>query len=275
MSAPLNATSHPTALRTTREGAVATVHLARPAVHNAFDEALIADLTAAFTALGADEGVRAIVLRGDGRSFSAGADLDWMRRAGENAFDQNVADAGRLADMLTAIRDCPRPVVARVHGAAMGGGVGLVAACDLAVAAAGTRFALSEARLGLVPAVIAPFVLPRIGVAAARELFLTGEAFGAERALAIGLVARVVAEDALDDAVAERVGALLAAAPGAQAAVKRLIRGVALDPAGARAFTTRLIAEVRASEEGRAGMAAFLERRPPPWAAAEAEGARG
>lgn len=267
--------SDPTTIRVTRDGAVATVHLARAELRNAFNDVMIAELTAALTTLGTADGVRAVVLRGDGRSFSAGADLEWMRRMGDYTFDANLADAGRLADMLDAIRDCPRPVVARVHGAAMGGGVGLVAACDIAVAAEGTRFALSEARLGLIPAVIAPYVLPRIGVAAARELFLTGEPFDAERAKAVGLVARVVPEDALDDAVAERVSALLAGGPEAQAVVKRLIRGVAEDPAGARDLTTRLIAERRASEEGRAGMAAFLDRRQPPWAAVDAEPPRG
>lgn len=256
----------PTTLRVAHGGAVATVHLARPERHNAFDDVLIAELAAALAALAADEAVRVVVLRGDGPSFSAGADLGWMGRMGGYGFAENVADAERLADLLASLRDARFPVVARVHGAAMGGGVGLVAACDVAVAAEGTRFALSEVRLGLVPAVIAPFVLPRIGPAAARELCLTGEVFDAERARAIGLVARVVPEAELDAAVAERVAALLAGAPGAQAVVKRLLRDVAEDPAGARALTTRTIAEVRASPEGRAGMAAFLERRRPPWA---------
>lgn len=257
--------AHPASVRVERAGAVASVHLARPERHNAFDDDLIAELSAALAMLAEDDAVRVLVLRGDGPSFSAGADLGWMRRMGGYGFDENVADAERLADLLAAIRDHPCPVVARVHGAAMGGGVGLVAACDLAVAAEGTRFALSEVRLGLVPAVIAPFVLPRIGIAAARELCLTGEVFDADRARAIGLVARVVPAPALDEAVAERVRALLSGAPGAQGVVKRLLRDVAADPAGARSLTTRTIAIVRASDEGRAGMAAFLERRPPPW----------
>lgn len=259
----------PRTIRVAREGAVATVTLDRPVLHNAFDPTMIAELHAAFAALGADPEVRAIVLAGEGRSFSAGADLEWMRTIADQGEEENLADALRLADMLAAIRDCPRPVLARVHGAAMGGGLGLVAACDIALAAEGTRFAFSEARLGLAPAVIAPFVLPRIGVSAARELFLTGERFGAERAREIGLVARVLPAEALDEAVAERVGALLAGAPGAQAEIKALIRDVDERPDEARERTAALIARLRGAEEGRAGMAAFLGRETPPWRSPE------
>jgi methylglutaconyl-CoA hydratase len=226
---------------------------------------MIEELGFAFAALGAATDVRVIVLAGAGTTFSAGADLHWMRAAAELTEEENVADALRLADMLAAIRDCPRPVVARVQGAAMGGGVGLMAAADVAVAGAGTRFAFSEVRLGLVPAVIAPFAVAKIGQARARELFLTGEIFGADRAAAIGLVSRVVAEEDLDAAVEEVVQALLLGAPGAQSAVKGLLDAFDGDRAGLRERTARTIARQRASAEGREGMSAFLDGRPPAW----------
>jgi len=248
------------------QGTVSTVTMARPAQRNALVPGMMVELTTAFRALGASADCRVIVLAGEGPVFSAGADADYMRSTGSFGHAENVADAGRVGEMLAAIRDCPKPVVARVHGAAMGGGAGLAAASDIAVAADDTRFAFSEARLGIVPAVISEFVLPRIGAAAARELFLTGETFGAERARAIGLVARIVPAAELDAAVAERVAALLAAGPEAQAAIKRLIPFVSSAPPDAvRAFTTNLIAERRASGEGREGLAAFLERRKPGW----------
>jgi methylglutaconyl-CoA hydratase len=256
---------HQSAVRVTRDGAVASVRMARPEQRNAFNPAMIAELTDVFRSFGGDDGVRVIVLSGEGSVFCAGADIDYMRTIGSFGHDENVADARRLGELFLAIRECPRPVVARVHGAAMGGGVGLVADCDLAVAAAGTRFAFSEARLGIVPAVIAPFVVPRIGVSAAQELFLTGERFDTERALAIGLVARVVPEDRLDGAVAERVASLLAGGPGAQATIKRLLAVVAGRDPALLDFTARLIAERRASPEAREGLSAFLERRRPDW----------
>jgi methylglutaconyl-CoA hydratase len=245
---------------------VARLTLARPERHNAFDPAMLAELTDAFGALGADPAVRVVVLAGEGPSFSAGADLGYMKAVAELGYEENVADAERLADLLALIRDCPKPVLARVHGVALGGGAGLVATADLAVAAADTRFAFSEVRIGLVPAVIAPFVVPKIGASAARALFLTGERFDAERALAIGLVHQVVPPEALDAAVDEAVQALLAGAPEAQAAAKRLVAHVAGQPTGLREHTARLIAERRASAEGQAGMGAFLGRRRPPWA---------
>lgn len=259
---------NPTLITVTHDGPIATVLMDRPEQRNALNPALIGELTAAFSDLDRDPDLRVVVLAGAGPTFSAGADAEYMRAMAGFGFAENVADAERVAELFSAIRDCPKPVVARVHGAAMGGGSGLVAACDIAVAAADTRFAFSEARLGIVPAVISPFVLPRIGVAAARELFLTGQPFDATRALQIGLVARVVPAEGLDTAVAEMVAALLPAGPEAQAAIKRLIPAVtgSADPAAVRAFTTHLIAERRASEEGQEGLAAFLEGRRPRWA---------
>jgi methylglutaconyl-CoA hydratase len=246
-------------------GPVATVTLARPEQHNAFNPTLVAELTDVFASLGAVAGVRVIVLAAAGSSFSAGADLGYMRSMAQVSPEANLADALGVADCLAAIRDCPRPVVARVHGAALGGGAGLVAACDIAVAGAGARFAFSEVRLGLVPAVISPFVLPRIGVSAARALFLTGERFDAARAQAIGLVHEVVPDDALDEAMARTVADLTAGAPEALAITKRLIAQVTAYPATAREDTAHVIAERRASAEGQEGMSAFLERRRPAW----------
>ena len=251
------------------DGPVLRVTMARPEQRNAFNPEMIAELTAVFEGLGPgrmDE-ARVVVLAGEGRIFSAGADLEWMRSMAAYSEEENVADALRLAALFASIRDCPMPVVARVQGAAMGGGSGLVAACDIAVAADSARFAFSEARLGLVPAVISPFVMPRIGASAARELFLTGEIFDADHAKAIGLVHRVVAEDALDEAVEKRVRALLKAGPEAQAAVKALVLHLDTAPEDARDYTAALIAARRASEEGREGMSAFLEGRKADWIA--------
>ena len=254
------------AVRITVEDGIARVAMTRPERKNAFAPEMIESLRAAFRAIGKRNDIRAVVLSGDGDVFSAGADLDWMRKAADYSFSENVADALRLADCLEALRECPKPVVARVQGAAMGGGAGLVAAADIAVVADDTVFAFSEVRLGLVPAVISRFVLPRIGEAAARELFLTGERFDAAHAHSIGLVARVVRAADLDTAVNQRLEALAAGGPAAQSAVKRLISRVAADPDGSREYTARMIAACRASEEGRDGMTAFLEGRRPAWA---------
>ncbi len=273
-------------IRVERRGPVVWVTMDRRETRNAFNPTMIGELTRAFLDLGAGGGQasqgaaeveslgpRVIVLAGEGRIFSAGADLDWMRSMAGYSTEENVADALRLAALFSAIRDCPLPVIARVQGAAMGGGSGLVAACDIALAAEGARFAFSEARLGILPAVISPFVLPRIGVSAARELFLTGERFDAERARQIGLVSRVVPEDELSEAVDERVAALLPAAPGAQADIKRLIPalGSMVEPEEILDMTARMIAERRASDEGQEGMSAFLERRRPAWVDEETE----
>ena len=254
-------------LSVTRRGPVATVTPDRPDVHNAFNPALIDELTRAFGALGADPGVRAIVLTGAGASFSAGADLAWMRQSLELTPEENVADAERLAAMFEAIDRCPRAVIARVNGAAFGGGAGLVAACDVAVAAEGARFAFTEVRLGIAPAVIAPFVLRRIGAAQARSLFVTGARFDAARAREIGLVHEVVPPDRLDAAVDEQLALVLSSGPEATAAVKRLLADLpGLDPAEARRYTAEMIARLRAGPEGQEGIRAFLEKRRASWA---------
>ncbi|MBS0325292.1 MAG: enoyl-CoA hydratase/isomerase family protein [Proteobacteria bacterium] len=248
---------------------VATLSLARPEVHNAFDETLIAKLAAHLAELDADPGVRVVVLAGQGRSFCAGADLGWMRRMAAFGRTENLADAQALAAMLRALATLAKPTIARVHGAAFGGGVGLVAACDIAVGADTAQFALSEARLGLIPATISPYVIEAIGARAARRYFLTAERFTAAEAQRIGLLHEAVAADALDARIAAIVALLVEAGPAAQRESKRLVRDVAGRPvdAGVIATTAERIADVRASSEGREGVAAFLARRRPEWIA--------
>ncbi len=243
------------ALRVERDGPLLRVTMTRPERRNAFDAALIADLTEAFVDVG---DARAVVLAGEGPSFSAGADVEWMRSSIDLSYEENVEDALKLRRMLHGIDQCAAPVVARVHGHALGGGCGLVAAADIAVAAPDAVFAFTEVKLGIVPAVISPFALAKIGPSAARRYFATGERFGADVALRIGLV-HEVAED-LDDAVERIVGELLSAAPEAVRHAKRL---VIERPEGED--TAYRIAARRTSPEGQEGLRAFLERRPPPW----------
>ncbi|VAW32166.1 Methylglutaconyl-CoA hydratase [hydrothermal vent metagenome] len=250
----------------TQEDAVLTVALNRPEVHNAMTPTMIAELTAVFKTIPSREDVRVVVLTGNGRSFCAGADLSFMRAAADYTFAENVQDGEAIFDLMLMIDQCPKPVVGRVNGAAIGGGVGLVSCCDIVVAVERAKFGFSETRLGIVPAVISPFVLAKIGVGNGRELFLTGERFNAHHAQQIGLVNYVVPDDELDANVAERVSQLLQAAPGAQAAAKNLIRQVAHQPKEAvRDTTANLIAQRRDSDEGREGMSAFLQKRKPWW----------
>ena len=247
--------------------AVATVTLNRPQIHNAFDETLIARLTAAFVSLDDDPDVRAVVLTGAGRSFCAGADLNWMKRMAAFGPEENLADAHALAAMLRSLYALSKPTIARVNGAAYGGGVGLVAACDIAVAVPEATFALSEAKLGLIPATIGPYVLEAIGARHARRYFLTAERFGASEALRIGLLHEEVAADAIDARIDALIATLKVAGPTAQLECKALIRGIAHRPIDADviAGTAEHIAAVRASEEGREGVAAFLGKRAPAW----------
>ena len=244
-------------LEVERDGHVLRITLARPDRRNAFDAALIAELAEAFVDVGR---ARAVLLAGDGPSFCAGADVDWMRASAGLSLDENVADANAMRRMFEAIDNCPAPVVARVQGHALGGGAGLVAAADVAIAAPGTVFAFSEVKLGIIPAVISPFVLPKIGPGAARRYFVTGERFDAETALRIGLVHEVAAD--LDAAVERVLGELLSAGPHAARWAKRLVRE---RPDGPE--TARWIAERRTSDEGQEGLRAFLEKRPPNWRA--------
>ena len=249
---------------------VAEVWLNRPDVRNAFNDGVIGELTSAFNALGADPKLRAILLGGHGKSFCAGADLSWMRAMADFNWEENRADAARLAEMLWTIWNCPLPVVGRIHGDCYAGGVGLAAVCDVLVAAEGVQFCLSEARLGLLPATIGPYVLRALGEQASRRYFATAERFDAAQAHALGFVHEVVAPDAIDAKVAEIVAALVANGPAAVKACKRLVKDVAGRPIDAtlREDTAHRIADIRASAEGREGVQAFLNKRDPAWRSA-------
>lgn len=250
------------------DAGIGIVTLNRAERHNAFDEAMIAELSEVMLSMANDPAVRVVVISSIGKSFCAGANLNWMQRAAGYDFEQNQRDAGALAEMLRRIADCPKPVIARVQGPAYGGGIGVIAACDIAVATFESRFALTEVRLGLIPAVISPHVLAAIGERYARRYMLTAEVFSAAEAYRIGLLHEMVADDAaLDEAVGEWADALLKNGPQALAECKALIRAIAGRPYGQKAidFTVESIARVRVSPEGQEGLAAFLEKRKPDW----------
>ena len=246
---------------TTTDG-VARITLARPDVRNAFNADVIRELRDTFTNLNAHHHIRAAVLAGEGKSFCGGADINWMRGALDLSYEQNVADAEAMSDMFRAIDRCTKPVIGRIHGAALGGGAGLTAVCDIAIASDETVFGFTEVKLGIIPAVISPFVLSKIGASHARALFLTGERFSALRAMHIGLVHEVVGYDMLDSAVDRVLGELRTAGPLATAAAKQLIVDVsASDYDSTRRLTATAIAQRRTSDEGQEGLRAFLERR--------------
>jgi methylglutaconyl-CoA hydratase len=254
-------------LEVTRQGYVASVILNRPDVRNAFNETTIAEIIGAFRALGAEDSIRAIVLAARGPAFCAGADLNWMKKMAGYTRAENLADAGQLAEMLRTIHACPKPVVAKVQGDCYAGGMGLVAACDIAVAADTVNFCLSEVKLGLIPATISPYVIKSMGENAARRYFLTAERFSAQEAMRIGFVHEVVAVDALDEKIDQIVNALVAASPHAVKEAKRLVHdvaGMALTD-DLVADTVERIADIRASDEGREGVRSFLEKRKPGW----------
>jgi methylglutaconyl-CoA hydratase len=248
---------------------VAVVWMTRETVRNAFNEASIAELTETFRSLGADPEVRAIVLAGQGPAFCAGADLAWMKRMADFNFEENRADALKLATMLRTIHECPKPVIARVHGDAYAGGVGLVAVCDLAIAAIGSNFCLSETRLGLIPATIGPYVIRAMGISAARRYFLTAEKFDASEAFRIGLVHDLVPPADIDARINEVLGALMQTSAHAVAEAKRLVRELAARPLDDTlvADTAERIAAIRTSDDGREGVRAFLDKRKPRWTA--------
>ncbi|MBA2712781.1 MAG: enoyl-CoA hydratase/isomerase family protein [Rubrobacteraceae bacterium] len=253
-------------LRRADDGLVTTVTLSRPDSHNALNADLIGELTRCFEEISDDESVRVVVLAGEGRSFCAGADIGYMRETATFSYEENLEDARRLAMMYWTIDECPKPLVARVQGATMGGGAGLVAVADVAVADSEARFAFSEVRLGIAPASISQFVVRKVGASHARSLFVTGERFGAERAREIGLVHNVVPKDELDAAVDEKVGELLQGGPVAQATIKALLRRLeTTEPMEAPGLSSRVISELRTGEEGKEGLAAFLEKRDPRW----------
>jgi len=242
------------------------VSLRRPEAHNAFNAELIAELTAAFQKLATDESVTTVVLQGEGKSFCAGADVNWMRESLDLSEQENLEDALRMSDMFAAIDEAPQAVVGRVHGAALGGGMGLIAVCDIVVAAEGTIFGFTETRLGIIPAVISRFVVPKIGPSWARRLFLSGERFGCDLAREIGLVHEVVLAEELDAAVDRVVAEVRQAGPQAIREAKALIRGIVdRGPEEWREFTAARIARVRTSAEGQEGLRSFLEKREPSW----------
>ncbi|MBK9655191.1 MAG: enoyl-CoA hydratase/isomerase family protein [Rhodanobacteraceae bacterium] len=250
-------------------GRVATVTMDRPDVHNAFNAELIAELTAALARAGADPEVRAVVLAAEGKSFSAGADLNWMRAMAAFGEAENQADALKLADLMRTLAYLPKPTIARIQGSAFGGGVGLIACCDVALASDEARFGLTESKLGLVPAVISPYVVAAIGARHARRWFQSGALFDAPRALAMNLVHEIMPADALDGAVERELDAMLKAGPTAMLVAKRLVEGIfGRDEPAQRKLdeqTAALIARLRVSMEGQEGLTAFLEKRPPNW----------
>jgi len=250
-----------------RAGPIATLTLNRPELHNAFNAEMIAELRDCFAALADDASARVVVLTGAGQSFCAGADVNWMRASLEWSREQNVADAEALAALFEAAWALPKPLIARVNGPALGGGVGLVACCDLAVAVDTARFGFTEVKLGLIPAVIAQYAVPKIGVSQARALFVSGERFTAERAFEIGLIHAVTGQDDLDATVSALAGRMLSSAPEAIAAAKRVVDAVwTLERESARQFVIHAIAAARTSPEGQEGLRAFLEKRKPAWA---------
>ncbi len=255
------------ALTITNQGAIRTITLSRPDVRNAFNDEVIAELKTAFTEAGQAADVRCVVLAAEGPAFCAGADLNWMRRMADYTRDENLADAGQLAAMLRAIYECPKPTIARVQGDVFAGGVGLVAACDVAVSVDTATYCLSEVKLGLIPATISPYVIRAMGARASHRYFLTAERFSAAEAHRIGLVHEVVAADALDAKVAELSSALVSASPNAVRACKRLVQDVAereIDDALV-AHTVSGIADIRSSDEGKEGVQSFLQKRKPSW----------
>jgi methylglutaconyl-CoA hydratase len=255
-------------LQRLRAGGVAEVRLNRPDVRNAFNAELIAALTTEFEALSQDENVRAVVLSGEGKVFCGGADISWMRSSLDLSYHENVADAKAMSDMFRAIDRCSKPVIGKVHGAALGGGAGLAAVCDVVVASADAVFGFTEVKLGIIPAVISPFVLAKIGISNARALFVTGERFDAKRAQHIGLVHEVVVADTLDVCIERITGEIASAGPNAVAAAKALIPRVsAATYEESRDITAEAIARQRTAPEGQEGLRAFLERRKASWIA--------
>ena len=255
-----------TTIQTRHEHEVGTITFNRPDIHNAFNSTVISELSAAFGEMERDPANRAVVLTGAGKSFCAGADLNWMRGVIHQSFDENLAESNALADLFWQIYSFKRLVIGRINGAAIGGGTGFVAVCDMAIAASSAVFSFSEVKIGVVPACIGPYVVKKMGEGKARELFITGERMKAERALEVGLVNRVVDDAQLDSEVAALINSLLSSGPEAVAMAKRLVAGVGgMSPEEFRPWTAEMIAKLRVSPEGQEGMDAFLNKRSPNW----------
>ncbi len=249
-----------------KDDRIARVTFCRPEIHNAFNSTMISEMTDVFGEIEKDNDIRVVVLTGEGKSFCAGADLNWMRGVIKQTFDQNLAESNALAGLFNKIYRCRRPVIGRINGAAIGGGTGFVAVCDMAIAARSAKFSFSEVKIGVVPACIGPYVVKKMGEGRARELFITGERMNAERAHEVGLVNKVVDDDQLDDAVDALVKTLLSSGPEAVAMAKKLVREVPeMTAAQFKPYTAEMIAKLRVSDEGQEGMDAFLNKRKPKW----------
>lgn len=248
------------------ENQIARIYLNRPEVHNAFNDIMITELSEVFKKISEDEKVRVAVLSGNGKSFCAGADLNWMKRVIDYSYEENLKESLDLAELFYLMYTLPQPTIARVNGAAIGGGAGLVAVCDIVIASENSKFSLSEVKLGLVPACISPYVIKRVGERVARELFLTGERIDAQKALQFGMANQVIPEEMLDQVVNERIAQLITSGPKALAMCKDLLQKVpAMDYEEFKRYTAEVIAKLRISDEGQEGMNAFLEKRKPRW----------
>ncbi len=248
------------------DNSVARVTLSRSEVHNAFNDTMLQELIGLFKKISKDRSIRVVVITGNGKSFCAGADINWMKKMINYSYEENIEDSNKISDCMYAIYTLPQPTIARVNGAAIGGGMGFVGTCDIVIAADVAKFSLSEVKIGLVPACISPYIIRKVGEGGCREFFITGERLTAEKALKVGLVNRVVPIEKLDEAVDEVVDRLVSSGPNAIAASKELLQKVpqmSLDEA--RKFTVEVIARLRISDEGQEGMNAFLEKRKPRW----------
>lgn len=250
-----------------KDGRIARVTFCRPEIHNAFNSTVITEMADVFKQIEADKEIRVVLLTGEGKSFCAGADLNWMRSVVDQTYEQNLAESNALADLFYQMYTCTRPIVGRINGAAIGGGTGFVAVCDIAIAAESAKFSFSEVKIGVVPACIGPYVIKKLGEGKARELFITGERMKAARAYEVGLVNKVVADDQLDTEVDSLVQSILTSGPNAVATAKRLVSEVpAMTPDQFKPYTAEMIAKLRLSDEGQEGMSAFLNKRKPSWA---------
>ncbi len=249
-----------------KDNRIARVTFNRPEIHNAFNGTVITEMSQVFSQIARDEDIRVVLLTGKGKSFCAGADLNWMRGVVKQSFEENLAESNALAELFHQIYTCRRPVVGRINGAAIGGGTGFVAVCDIAIAARSARFSFSEVKIGVVPACIGPYVVKKMGEGKARELFITGERLNADRAHEVGLVNRVVDDDQLDAEIDSVLGTLLSSGPQAITVAKKLVSEVpGMTPEQFKPFTAEMIARLRISEEGQEGMDAFLNKRKPNW----------
>ena len=255
-----------TTIKYQKDGRIARVTFCRPEIHNAFNSTVITEMADVFHQIEKDDDIRVVVLTGEGKSFCAGADLNWMRSVITQSFEENLAESNALADLFYQIYTFKRPVVGKINGAAIGGGTGFVAVCDIAIAARTARFSFSEVKIGVVPACIGPYVIKKMGEGKARELFITGERMNAERAFEVGLVNKVVDDESLDDEIRLLVNSILSSGPEAVAMAKKLVSSVpSMPPDEFKPFTAEMIARLRISEEGQEGMDAFLTKRKPAW----------